>query len=97
MLQNTRSWCMLLGRMMVVVSVGVVVVVVLLYGCQFLVFGKWVRVVGGQHDAFCRKIRVFEGGVEEWKLSVGGRENRKEREKERVQVFFFSVLILAGV
>jgi hypothetical protein len=29
--------------------VVVIVVVVLLYGCQFLVFGKWVRVVCGQH------------------------------------------------
>lgn len=69
-----------------------VVVVVLLYGCQFLVFGEWVSVVGGQHG-YCKmdkNLRV-EGGVRE-----KGGERREERERERVLVFF-SVLILAGV
>lgn len=75
-----------------------VVVVVLLYGCQFLVFGEWVRVISGQHgycktDKNLRKKEERKSG----RWSVGERRREKEeRERERVLVFF-SVLILAGV
>lgn len=76
-----------------------VVVVVLLYGCQFLVFGEWVGVVGGQH-CYCKidKNLRKKGRREERKSGRWcGRKEEREGKKERECLYFFSVLILAGV
>lgn len=75
-----------------------VVVVVLLYGCQFLVFGEWVGVVGGQH-CYCKIDKNLRKGRREERKSGRwcGRKEEREGKKERECLYFFSVLILAGV